>query len=136
MTRPYQNIEVRPDGDVSCVCIRQRRLDEAAIHAVGTELLQLIDQDGCRRMVLSLGPGSLECLYSIFMAKLVSVQRRIQDRQGALVLCDVTPDVVTVFEACRLRTFFEFAPDRAAAVEAIRKKPFESRPGDQPGGTP
>jgi anti-anti-sigma factor len=110
-------------------------LDEAAIHAVGTELIRLIEEDGCRRMVLSLGPGSLECLYSIFMAKLVSVQRRIQDRQGSLVLCDVTPEVLTVFEACRLRSFFKFAPDRAAAVEAISKKPLESQPGNELDGT-
>ena len=74
-------------------------------------------------MVLSLGPGTLDCLYSIFMAKLVSVHRRLQDRQGALILCDVTPEVLTVFEACRLRTYFEFAPDRAAALEAMSKKP-------------
>jgi hypothetical protein len=72
--------------------------------------------------VLSLGPGTLECLYSIFVAKLVMVHRRLLDHAGALILCDVTPDVMTVFEACRLQNYFEFSPDVPSAIAAMNRK--------------
>ncbi len=123
MERPYRQIKLDRDADVCCVHLAHRRIDEQGVNALGNELAELIEKDGCRKMVLSLGPGSLDCLYSLFLAKLVMVQRRLETHGGALVLCDVTPDVMTVFEACRLGTFFEFAPDRAAAVAALSQKP-------------
>jgi anti-anti-sigma factor len=123
MERPYQQIDVEQVGDVSCVTMRRRRLDEPEIVALGDELTNLIENGGCRRLVLSLGPGNPDCLYSTFLAKLVMVQRRLRDHQGALILCDVTPYVRDVFEACRLGNHFEFAPDRAAALEAMAGKP-------------
>ena len=119
MERPYHQIDVEQVGDVSCATLRRRRLDEPAIDALGDELTDLIENGGCRRLVLSLGPGNPDCLYSTFLAKLVMVLRRLRDHQGALILCDVTPDVLSVFEACQLRGYFEFAPDRAAALEAM-----------------
>jgi anti-anti-sigma factor len=122
MKRPHQQTAVDHEGSVTTVRIVPRRLDEPVIEALGDELTSLIEQDRCRWIVLSLGPGNLECLFSIFMAKLVGLQRRLQEHEGALILCDVSPDVMTVFEACRLKSYFEFAPDRAAAVEAMKRK--------------
>jgi anti-anti-sigma factor len=126
MEAPYQLIAVEPEGDVTCVRIVPRRLDEVTIHALGNEIIRLIDQDECRQVILSLGPGTLDCLYSVFMAKLVAVQRKLKDRQGRLIICDVTPEVLTVFDACRLRSYFEFTPDRAAALKALGESPHEA----------
>jgi anti-anti-sigma factor len=122
MSLPYQQIEVEPVGNITWVRLRKRRLDESAIQALGNELTDLIEQGGCRYLVLSLGPDNLDCLYSVFLSKLVMVQRRLHDHQGAMILCDLTPDVATVFDACRLKGYFEFAKDRAAALEAMAKK--------------
>jgi anti-anti-sigma factor len=122
MKPAYQQIEVDREGNITCVRLRQRRIDEPDIQVLGYELTDLVEQDGCRRLVLSLGPGSLDCLFSVFLAKLVMVHRRLLDHGGALILCDVTPEVMSVFEACKLQTYFEFAPDRAAAVAAMAKK--------------
>ena len=70
-------------------------------------------------MVFSLGPGALHCLYSVFLAKLVMCQRLLRERGGAMKLCDLTPEVRGVFEACKLHELFEFAQDRASAVAAF-----------------
>jgi hypothetical protein len=122
MELPYQRIDVEPVGNIAWVRLRQRRLDEAAIQRLGDELTDLIDQGGCRYMVLSLGPGNLNCLFSVFLSKLVMAQRRLHDRHGAMILCDLASDVATVFEACCLKGYSEFAKDRAAALEAMAKK--------------
>jgi anti-anti-sigma factor len=124
MARPTQQLEVDYDGDIACARLRQRRLDEPQIQSLGEELTDLVEQQGCRKLILSLGPGALDCLYSVFVAKLVGAQRRLLGHKGALILCDVIPQVMTIFTACKLHTYFEFAPDRTAALAAMKAKSF------------
>jgi anti-anti-sigma factor len=122
MKRPYQQIEPEQDGPVTVVRIRRRRIDEPEVHALGDELTNLVERDGSRWLVLDLGPGMLECLYSVFLAKLVMLQRCVHEHGGALILCGAAPEVEAVFEACKLKDYFQFAPDREAARAALRAK--------------
>jgi anti-anti-sigma factor len=119
MERTYRHIEVEHEGDVFCVRLRHSRLEEATLYELATELHTLIDRDGCRKMVLSLGPRTPECLYSILLGQLVAVQRRLHEHGGALRIADANPDTVAIFAACRLKELFEFAPDRASAIAAL-----------------
>ena len=48
-----------------------------------------------------------------------SVRKRISESGGRMKLCDVTPDVIEVFEAVHLKEFFDFLPDRQAAIAAL-----------------
>jgi anti-sigma B factor antagonist len=105
-------------GDVTCVALTKHRLAEEEIVQLADEVVGLID-GGCRKLVISLGPSALECLYSVFLAKLVMFQRVLRERGGALKLCDATPEVHGVFEACRLHELFDFAPDKESAVAAF-----------------
>jgi anti-anti-sigma factor len=116
MTRPYRHIDFERRGDVFCVRFQQKRLDEPILHEMAEEVRQLVAADGCRKMALSLGPESPECLYSIFLAKLISIQRLLRERQGELVLCFVQPPVREIFASCRLDQLFHFLPDFDAAV--------------------
>ncbi len=121
MDRPYKQITLQHHGAIVCAHIRQRKLDEPGIELLGDELTRLIEKDGCRQLVLSLGPGTLECLYSVFIAKLVMVHRRLHDHQGSLILCEITPEVMTVFEACRLQDYFLYSPDVPSAVAPLNQ---------------
>lgn len=119
MRRTYQQIETDRRGDVFCVSMKHRKLSEGQVLEMVEEVRDLIDEDGCRKLALSLGPGSPECLYSVFLAKLFQVRRRLLELDGHMVLCDVTPDVMEVFEACHLTEFFEFSPDFDAACTTM-----------------
>jgi anti-anti-sigma regulatory factor len=121
MDRPYRHISVDCDGDVFNVRLRSHRLDEPDILEMADELLDLINDKGCRKMLLSLGPGEVECLYSVFLAKLVMVRRILLEQGGRLVICEARPETVGVFEACHLKEFFEFVPDQAAALASLAK---------------
>ena len=116
MTRPYRHIHVDQRGDVFCVRLRQPRLNEPMIYELSGELRGLVTQDGCRKMALSLGPESPECLYSVFLAKLITLQRVLREHDGELVLCHAKPAVRDIFEACCLDQLFTFLPDFDAAV--------------------
>jgi len=119
MDRPYRQIDVSRHGDVFCVRLVRRNMAEEDLHEFGEELGRLIDNDGCRKLVLNLGPDGPLCLYSIFLAKLVSLQRRLQQAGGGLQLAHVGAEIYKIFEACKLQALFEFAPDQDAAVVAL-----------------
>jgi anti-anti-sigma factor len=112
----YRHIKVETQGDVFCVRLRNPRMDENAIFQFADELVSLAKQDGCRKLALSLGPAPPDCLYSVFLAKLVMVQRVHNESGGEMVLCDVTPPVKSTFDATQLDRRFTFVPDFDAAV--------------------
>lgn len=116
MNRPYQYLDIEHRGDVFCVRLSRTQLDEMMVYELAGELRRLVAEDGCRKLALSLGPQALECLYSIFLAKLITLQRDLHKRQGELVLCYAPPAVHSIFAACGLDTLFQFLPDFDAAV--------------------
>jgi anti-anti-sigma factor len=111
-----RHINVERRGDVFCVQMRSRELHELDIHEMADELTSLVDSEGCRKLALSLGPGNLNCLYSLFLSKLVTLRRRLLEKDGRLKLCDVVPATLDVFEACQLKEYFEFEPDLDTAA--------------------
>jgi anti-anti-sigma factor len=119
MDRIYRQISFEQKQDVFCVRLCRNRLEEEAILALADELLSLISERGCRKMILCLGPGSLDCLYSVFMATLVMVRRNLVERGGVLKLCEVSAETLEVFQACQLQQYFDFEPDQAAALAVL-----------------
>jgi anti-anti-sigma factor len=119
MPRPYRHLEVESADQVFCVRLRKPQLDEADLYELCNELTRLFTEDGCRKMVLSLGPEEPQLLYSVFLAKLVTLRRRLEADGGALKLCEVGPGTMEIFDACGLRPLFEFYPDQAAALRSF-----------------
>src|SRR5437588_12880517 len=115
----YRQIETELHGDVYCVRLRDPRLRFTELDELIAELDRFVAENQCRKLVLMLGPDEPQCLYSLFLAKLVSLQRRLQANGGALKLAGASENVVQVFEACKLRNFFDFLPDRDAAIAAL-----------------
>ncbi len=130
MSPSLRYINVEPVGDVMCVSLKKQRLTEQEVLELADEVVGLVD-GGCRKMVFSLGAGALHCLYSVFLAKLVMFQRMLRERGGALKLCDATPEVREVFQACRLDDLFDFVPDRAAAAAALGSATGPTQPGSR-----
>ena len=113
---PYRHLDVERRDDVWSARLRQTQLDEPSVHELGNELLTLVDTEGCRKLVLILGPDELVCLYSVLLSKLVTLQKHLNAVGGGLKLAEVGPATLSIFEACRLSALFDFAPDRASAI--------------------
>ncbi len=122
MESTYLHITVGRDQDIYIARLRRHRLEESDILHFADEMISLIDKEGCRRLILSLGPGRIDCLYSIFLAKLVMIQRHLAEIGGAFRICDAAPETLEVFEACRLKDYFDFCPDQASAIAAFAGK--------------
>lgn len=90
------------------------------------ELVELVIDEGCRKLALSLGPKEPQFLYSVFLAKIVMVRRRLHEVGGTLKICYATDNVKSVFEACKLDDIFDFCPDFDTAVAAFGAGPSSS----------
>jgi hypothetical protein len=121
MSQFYRHLEIEHRPNACCVRLRTHRIAEKEIHEIVEELVALARSEGCRNLVLSLGPKSPECLYSVFLAKLCWAQRILGEEGRILVLCDVDPMVRSIFEACRLDEQFRFAEDFDEAVAVMAK---------------
>jgi hypothetical protein len=123
MPRPYRTIDVERTDDVFCVRLTKTELPEPEVHDLANELVELVTDEGCRKLVLVLGPEPPNLIYSVFMGKLLMVRRRLLEAGGALKLCSVGPAVRGVFDALQLAQYFDFYPDRDAAVAAFAEGP-------------
>ncbi|MFL5246022.1 MAG: STAS domain-containing protein [Gemmataceae bacterium] len=126
MDRSYRHIVVNPVEDVFCVALKDTRLDEAEVYEWADEVLSLLNDRGCRKLVLALGPDSPDCLYSVFIAKILMLRRRIVEQGGIMKLCSVSPHVKSVFEACQLTNYFDFHPDRESALASLGEQVAKS----------
>jgi anti-anti-sigma factor len=122
MERPFKQIEFDRQGDVYCVRLLHAEVDENGLEELSAEVARLIDEDGCRKMVLELGPEDPLCLYSVFLAKLVSLQRRLAASGGALALAGLSQNTEHVFQVAGLHNFFSFYPKPGAAVAALERQ--------------
>jgi len=113
----FRHIKVERHGEVFCVRLSKVRLEEPEVYQLAEELITLVTRDGCRRMAISLGPEPPSCLYSVFLAKLVTIQRILDEHGGELVLIDTGPTAKSVFEACFLERQFTFLPNWQAALK-------------------
>ena len=119
MESSYRHIVVEETHDVYFVSLKDTRLDEDEVYQLADEMLSLINDRGCRKLIFALGPESPDCLYSVFIAKLLMLRRRMVEVGGVMKLCCVSPHVRSVFEACQLTDYFEFLPDKAAAIASF-----------------
>jgi len=119
MERPYRQITWNRAGEVLCVRLVHKKMDEPALEEMGAELGRLIDEENARKIVLDLCLEEPLCLYSVFLAKLVTLHRRLHERSGAMALSQVSEAGMDIFDAAGLRKFFSFYPDQTSAVAAL-----------------
>src|SRR5436305_4129929 len=116
MPDTYQYIVVERHGKVAFVRLARLRLEEREIYQMFNEVLHLGREGGCPRIALSLGPKTPECMYSFFLAKLIGLQRRLREKVGDLKLCQCTPQVIDILDACSLVEHFDIVADPATAL--------------------
>lgn len=120
MDRPFRHIEFDIQAQVAVLSLLQTRLNETDLEELGAEIARLIDEQGKARLVLVLGPEEPSCLYSIFLAKLVTLQRRVKAVGGELVIALANQDTKDIFRATGLDRLFRFFDRTEDAVAALK----------------
>ena len=119
MDRPYQYLHVERVDAFRVVKLVRPAYDDDALDQMGDELARLLDEEGCRSVILSLGPEDPKCLYSIFLARLVNLKKRLELAGGTLSLTDVSADTKKIFQVAGIEKFFQFHDTVETALKAV-----------------
>jgi anti-anti-sigma factor len=80
-------------------------LDLNAIQELGDKLIAMVEQD--RRTALVLDFQIVEYLSTAMIGNLVILDKKVKEKSGRLVLCNLTPVIKEVFAVTRLDQVFE-----------------------------
>jgi len=113
-----RRLEVENIGDITVVNFLDKKiLDEQNIQIIGEQLFSLVDNEGCRKVLLNF--SNVEYLSSAALGKLITLNKKLQQAGGRLVLCNIDPQIHEVFEITKLDKFFKIMKEEQAALQAF-----------------
>ncbi len=118
-TQPRRRrLEVEDHGEVTVVNFIDRKiLDEQNIVKIGEDLFSLIDELGRKKVLLNF--SNVEYLSSAALGKFITLNKKVQQAGGKLVMCNINPDILEVFEITRLDRLFNIQRDEQTALQAF-----------------
>ncbi|HEY3968556.1 MAG TPA: STAS domain-containing protein [Planctomycetaceae bacterium] len=93
--------------------------EDVNLEQFGHELFALVEQFGCRRLVVDL--GAVRVVTSAGLGKMITLHRKMHRHQGTVVFCDVQPAVEEVLRTSRLITYLSVAANQEAALASFPK---------------
>ena len=113
-----RRLELEDIDDVTVVNFTDRKiLDEQNIQAIGEQLFSLVDELGRRKILLNF--SNVEYLSSAALAKLIILNKKVQEVDGRLILCNIDPQIYEVFEITKLNKLFNIHSEEQAALQAF-----------------
>jgi len=114
MAENGSRVKVTRSFDTLIVEFADRKiLDELCIAEIQDELVRLVDGTPDVKLILSF--GNVEHLSSAALGMLITLNKKVHGKSGALKLCDIKPQILEVFNITRLNKMFDIQPDLAAA---------------------
>ena len=92
----FKLISYEKQGDAICLRFKNLRPSELEIQDAFQEIRKAIQDEKVNKAALSLGPN-MECMYSVFLGKMISLQRQLNDLGGKLAVCHLDGFVVGSF---------------------------------------
>ena len=104
-SQPPPLLDIRTDDGVTVVKFTHWELmDEEVIDFVGRELIELVNDRGCRRLILDF--GAVRRMSTHMLGELIILHKKLQNVGGRLVLCGLNADLIEIFYVTRLTAIF------------------------------
>lgn len=91
--------------------------EDVNLDQFGHELFALVEQFGCRRLVVNL--DTVRMVTSAGLGKLITLHRKMHRHQGMVVFCHLQEAVEDVLRTSRLITYLQVAADVPSALAAL-----------------
>jgi anti-sigma B factor antagonist len=122
MPEPSPRLRTSTHGDVIVAePMDQKILDEASISQLSQELFALAA--GQDKPALVLDFVNVGHMSSSALGMLITLHKRVREKNGRLWLCGIKPSIYEVFEITRLNEVFTIRDSRAAALEEAGAAP-------------
>ncbi len=110
---------VTVEGDVTVVEVTDRKLlDEMSISQIGTELESLVAKRPQPKMLMDF--ANVAHMSSSALGMLITLHKRIREKNGQLRLCNIQPNIYEVFVITRLNEIFKICQSRSEGMESLR----------------
>jgi anti-sigma B factor antagonist len=106
------------DGVIIAKLADRKILDEMNIAQIGEQLNALIADQPQPRIVLDF--ESVSHMSSSALGMLITLHKRVRERDGQLRLCNIQPAIHEVFVITRLNEILQIVGDRDEAVASLR----------------
>jgi len=112
----YLSLDIRDDVIVATFTISELN-DDANLEQLGHELFVLIDQFGCRKLIVDL--SKIEFISSSAVGKIIKLHRKLERIHGNLALCSLSDTVTRALQASNLLDYFNVVDDVDKAVDML-----------------
>ncbi len=114
----FSHLVLSEVGNVTVVAFPDRNIvNNEKIERWGDELYALADVEQRSRLLLDF--SNVEFLSSGALNKLVTLEKKVQRRAGAIKLCGLSPEISQIFELTRLDALFDIRRNREDALAAF-----------------
>jgi len=112
-------LQISAEGDVTVVALTERRiLDEVGISEIGEQLGSMAIQSPKPKFILDF--ASVAHMSSSALGMLITLHKRIRERNGELRLCNIQPAILEVFHITRLSEIFNICSSRQEALDSMK----------------
>ncbi|MFP4354989.1 MAG: STAS domain-containing protein [Phycisphaerae bacterium] len=113
---PRMNVVVQQDVMI-IELMSQKILDEMVISEIGEQLYSLVEKSDYPRMIVDF--SSVSHMSSSALGMLITLQKRIKEKDGILKLCCVQPAIYEVFVITRLNEIFDICGSLEEALKGM-----------------
>jgi anti-sigma B factor antagonist len=109
MAAQEARLKISDDRGVSVIEFADRKiLDELCIHEIQEELAGLVEKKTAGNLLLCF--KNVEHLSSAALGMLITLKKKVEEKQGKLKLSDINPQIFEVFKITRLNKIFDIHP--------------------------
>jgi anti-anti-sigma factor len=118
MEQPSPHFNVSTEGDVTIAeMVVQKILDEMSITEMGHHLGALATQTPAPKLVLDF--GNVSHMSSAALGMLITLHKRVREKNGQLRLCNIQPSIYEVFVITRLNEILQICQSREEALASL-----------------
>jgi anti-sigma B factor antagonist len=110
------------DGILTVRIQDERLVDPEQLRRLFEDVNTLIGKSDSEQIILDF--SGVKFMASSMLAKLVALQKQVQDFRAKLKLCCVAPEIYEVFKITKLHKLFDIQSDEAAARKSFAKRGF------------
>lgn len=112
-----QNLELKKPEEGKAVAVLSGRLDVAVSGEIEETLIEAIENDGIKFLVLDM--GEVEYMSSSGFRVAIALLRKLQELGGNLKICRLRPAVKRIFDVIELTSLFEIHDTEEEALNSM-----------------
>ncbi len=118
MAESTPDLQIRQNDDVTIITVAERKiLDELTITRLGDQLQALVTKRTEPKFILEF--SNVSHMSSSALGMLITLLKRVREKNGQLRLCNIQPAILEVFEITRLTEVFNICDSVEDAMASI-----------------